>query len=454
MTPDQLFPFATAIVIVGLFLYQFLRGEFDPFAPVWLFLAGYAQVYVVQAISYREYALRARGPDVVFEANFRALWALIWFLLVYHCGVARQLAARLPRVPAYWSPGLVVGLAPPMIVWGLICAGVALRNVEVQQEENLLRQFPIMMLAAGVMLMVTGRQPDHPRPILTAWGVLVVLGYVFIWMFNGRRSHAVIGVLTGVCAWYTPRWRRPNLLALGVTGVACAMAVSLALGWRGNQKYEPTAAGFVQYLADFDPSMMLVNLNMKEKDEVPGMKEAEQKSKETEEYGGYLLMLDTVPAKSEYDYGQSYLRIFSTYIPRLIWKDKPIFGREQWIRAWIAGSEMPRDLSFTGPAISVLGAAHLNGGVIATVIVMAGLALLLRTGYDYFRFYCDRPWAQWWWAMTYYVAWLMTVNDDPMVWFYYIYGHTTLPPVVAIWLYHRIRSPRPTPPPGVSWAAC
>ena len=31
----------------------------------------------------------------------------------------------------------------------------------------------------------------------------------------------------------------------------------------------------------------------------------------------------------------------------------------------------------------------------------------------------------------------MTVNDDPFVWFYYIYGHTILPPVVFLWFYHR-----------------
>ena len=26
-----------------------------------------------------------------------------------------------------------------------------------------------------------------------------------------------------------------------------------------------------------------------------------------------------------------------------------------------------------------------------------------------------------WWTLTFYNAWFMTVNDDPMVWFYYIY---------------------------------
>jgi hypothetical protein len=439
MELDLLLACTTGAVIVALVASQLLRKGFDPFAPVWLFLAGYTQVYVVQAISYREYALRVRGQELVTQANFRALWALVWFLLVYYSGLGKRVAARLPKAPAYWSAGVITTVAPFMFLWGLICSGVALRTAtaDFTQEENLLRQFPILMLAAGVLLIVTGRQPSYPRPFMTVAGVATVAAYVLIWMFNGRRSHAVIGVLTGTCAWYLPAWKRPSLPAIVGTGFACAMVVSLALGWRGNAKYELSPAGFVEYLGDFDPSTMLVNLNLKEKDEVEGRIE-EQSSKETEEYGGFLLMMHAVPELSEYDYGQSYLRLFSTYIPRLIWKDKPIFGREQWAKAWVAGSEFNRDLNFTGPAIGVLGATQLNGGAVATVIVMAALALLLRVGYDYFRYYCDRPWAQFWWAMTYYVAWLMTVNDDPMVWFYYIYGHTTLPPVAALWIYHRL----------------
>ena len=109
------------------------------------------------------------------------------------------------------------------------------------------------------------------------------------------------------------------------------------------------------------------------------MKEKETKdhrsvSYETEEYGGFLLMMDTVPMKSDYDYGASYLRIFSTFIPRIVWVDKPIFGRDQWIAAWIAGSEMKRESYFTGPAIGILGATQLNGGAIGTLIVLACVA--------------------------------------------------------------------------------
>ena len=162
---------------------------------------------------------------------------------------------------------------------------------------------------------------------------------------------------------------------------------------------------------------------------------------ETEEYGGTLLMMDTVPAKSDYDYGSCYLRIVSTYIPRLIWRDKPIYGREEWVRAWIAGSTSKRDEDFTGPAIGLLGATQLNGGATATAIVLAVLALLTRTAYDFFRMHSTAPWAQAWWSLTYFNAWLMTVNDDPFVWFYYIYGHTTFPPLAFFWICNKLSAP-------------
>jgi hypothetical protein len=232
------------------------------------------------------------------------------------------------------------------------------------------------------------------------------------------------------------------------------VAVTLAIGWRNNMKYERSASGFVEYIGDFDPANILVNLNVGEKGNESDIKV--NKSKETEEYGGYLLMLDTVPHKSPHDYGASYLRIFSTFIPRVIWADKPYYGRDEWVAAWIAGSEFKRDKTFTGPAISVLGATQLNGGAVATVIVLAGLALLLRTGYEYFRRYAANPWAQAWWSLTFYNAWFMTVNDDPFVWFYYVYGFTIMPPTVLLWVRNRMNPENlveaPSPPSLGPWA--
>src|SRR5262249_32979121 len=151
----------------------------------------------------------------------------------------------------------VTAVSPALIAWGLICAGVALRDVEVSQEENIWRQFPLFLLIAGVLILVSGRQLAAPRPLQTLCGFAVIVTYIVIWMFNARRSHALIGVLSGVCAWYLPRLRRPNVLIVLLTGLACAFAVSIALGWRSNSRYQPTPAGFLQYLSDFDPSSIL-----------------------------------------------------------------------------------------------------------------------------------------------------------------------------------------------------
>jgi len=215
------------------------------------------------------------------------------------------------------------------------------------------------------------------------------------------------------------------LLATSIAGV---LVVAIAIGWRDNPNYERSFAGFANFLGDFKLTKTLESLNIADDDD-----DGDARSYETVEYGGFLLMMDTVPDKSAYDYGANYFRVVSTFIPRIIWPSKPLYGRNEWVNAWIAGSEMERDEDFSGPAIGILGATQLNGGAIGTLIVLASLATMLRSAYDYFRLHADVPWVQFWWSITYYVAWFMVVNDDPLVWFYYNWGFSTLPIVILMW---------------------
>ncbi len=438
---DLVYTGMTATLIVGLILSQVFRRSFDPFAPIWLFLAGYSQIYVVQAYSYRDYAYHARGEAIATAAAFRALWSLALFMAVYYSGLGKKIAAKLPRAPMNWSPTMVVALTPPMIFWGLVCSVLTLRAGTVGVEDAIYTQFPMLLLVGGVMILITGRHPSRPNAFLTILGVMTCASYSGIWMFNAKRSHALFGVLAGVCAFYLPRCRRPSMPVMAATGVACVMAVTIAIGWRGTTRYDQDLSGFVQYLSELDPSSVLVNLNLKERDGESQALSLDPVDKETEEHGGFLLMMDTVPEKSPYDYGWSYMRIFSTFIPRAIWPNKPLYGREEWVGAWMAGSKSARDEYFTGPAIGLLGATQLNGGAVATAIVLSLLALLLRTAYDYYRYHAASPWAQVWWSLTYFNSWLMTANDDPFVWFYYVYGYTTFPVVVALWVGLKLSGP-------------
>ena len=441
---DTGYVYATAATIVCYFLLRLARKSFDPFEPVWMFLTGYVHLYVVQPLSVREWALTIRGLDVVTLADQRAFWALLWFLFIYHVAPGKPLARLAPRPPARWSPGLVWGLSPLLIVWGVVCAYYVIRQsmgigddaASLSPEESLFRSFPFFLMVAGILLIVTGRRADAAGGAALALGLLIASSYVFVWMFNGKRSHSLIGVLATVCAFYVSRGKRPSWPVLISTAVCGAMVVALAIGWRNNYNYERSARGFVQYMGDFQFTSILASLNVTDgdDDEVDTRK---LKTYETIEFGGFLLMLDTVPEKSDYDHGACYLRVFSTFIPRIVWADKPIYGREQWIKAWQAGSEMKRDDDFTGPAIGILGATQLNGGALATLIVFAVVAVVMKAGYDYFLIYSGSSWVQAWWALTYFNAWFCVVNDDPSVWFYYNYGFTCAPILGLLFLANR-----------------
>ncbi len=438
---DLVYIYATVAVILTVFAWQVFRKTFDPFAPIWLFLTGYVQLYVIQAISTREWALGIRGPAIVASANFRILWALLWFLAVYHFVPAKWLSKGLPRPPRAWSVTAVWGLSPFLIAWGIVCAyavirqsmGVADDPNSVSAEAALFRSFPFVLMVAGILLLVSGGNPEAPNVTALVAGLAIPAAYVFVWMFNGKRSHALIGILCTVCAYYTTRQKRPSWPVLISTAISGAIVVTLAIGWRNNPNYERSASGFVQYLGDFEPSKILAALNVQDEEETEASLKF-VKSYEPLEYGGFLLMLDTVPEKSDHDFGACYLRCLSTFIPRIVWPDKPLYGREQWIKAWQAGSELKRDDEFTGPAIGILGATQLNGGAVATLVVLGILAVGMRVGYEYFLKYAMVPWVQAWWALTYFNAWLTVVGDDPSTWFYYNYGFSVMPTLVLLWV--------------------
>jgi len=244
----------------------------------------------------------------------------------------------------HWSMPALSVVVPVMLTWGFFCSVVMIlsgSSDETSGAGTLLRQFYFMMLAAGILLIVTGSRREKPSAMIFWAGLAVTFTFVLLWIFQGKRSPSLIGLLATSCAYYGPRFKRPPVAVLVVLAVVGSLVVAVSLAWRNQRSYERNASGFVQFLADFEPSTALVNLNLAEK-ENPKAHLKEFRSKETEEYGGFLLMFSTVPERSEYDYGASYLRLFTTFIPRIVWADKPIPGRDKWIAAWMAGSTAQR----------------------------------------------------------------------------------------------------------------
>ena len=154
-------------VMVLYFLHQVVSRSFDPFAPVWLFLVGYLQVYVFQAISFHDWAVDVRGRELVAAANFRSFWALAWFLLVYQLGPARMAARILPRPPRNWSPLLAAVVSPPLIVWGLFCANMFVSGDAPTLETFYQRRSALPLIPvrdAGCGRDARDHRPDGGRP--------------------------------------------------------------------------------------------------------------------------------------------------------------------------------------------------------------------------------------------------------------------------------------------------
>ena len=90
---DQLYVLGTAAVIVLYLIGCVLSGKFDPFAPVWLFMVGFIQIYVIQAISYR-----GSVPHLIEERLYRPAARISLGLAVH----ARRLqSGRLGTYVAY-----------------------------------------------------------------------------------------------------------------------------------------------------------------------------------------------------------------------------------------------------------------------------------------------------------------------------------------------------------------
>ena len=190
-----------------------------------------------------------------------------------------------------------------------------------------------------------------------------------------KRSHSLVGVLaTGLCLATSARLRRPSWPVLFSTAFAGALAVAVAIGWRNDRDHDRSLSGFASFLADFRVSRILQSLNVADAEE-------EVKTYETEEYGGFLLMMDTVPGKADYDCGASYNRIWSTFIAAVRMAVQAVLWRAPCVGQCLdrrLGAAPERDEEFTGPAISILGAAQLgNGGAAGTAIVIGCAALLL-----------------------------------------------------------------------------
>ena len=375
---DELYyVYATAAVIVLYFLAHVITRKFDPFAPVWLFLVGYIQVYIIQAIELPRMGGRRPWQGSGDGGQFPSAsgrWCGSWRSTTWAsagnglvCFPNRRGAGRRAQVAV---------ISPPLILWGLFCAGMLLRGGGERRDDVgrgvALPFLPVRVMVAAILLIVTGRTIDAPGR--NSCGGAVCRGCVRVDLDVQRQAIALAHRCAGHGLRLLHRASEAALLAgPDGHGVLGALVVAIAIGWRDNPNYERSFSGIRPVSsANSRSSKILESLNISDDEE-----DEEIRRYETEEYGGFLLMMDTVPDKSAYDYGANYLRVFSTFIPRISGRTNRFSAANSGstpgspARSWSATKiHRPRDRHPGGHP-----AQRRRDG---TLIVLACVALLLR----------------------------------------------------------------------------
>ena len=260
---DLMYVYAIGLIPAALLAFEVVTKRFDPFAPIWLFFVGYVHLYMLEALNLRERALGVRGIEIVREASFRGVLGapvvsvrLLRRAGTAACAVSSEAAARVVVAGGHGTDARVDR------------DRIVLHHHD--DANGVFRYRPgLRGSGAGGFVPVRddggrdhadrlGRDPTAPKPIVLALGVATAFAYVMLWMFNGKRSPSLIGALSGICAFYIARQKRPSWPVLLATAFIGAMIVSVAITWRFNRgHYDRTASGFIQFVSEFDVSQIL-----------------------------------------------------------------------------------------------------------------------------------------------------------------------------------------------------
>ncbi len=325
-------------------------------------------------------------------ANFRALWAILWFLLVYQLGIGRKLAAVLPRPPRRWSPAAVALISPPLIVWGLFCAGLAIFGGAQADStanpgmETLFLSFPVRDDGGGGP--ADRDRPDdpvRPAPFFLPAGLMVAAALradldvqrQAVALADRRAGHGLRILHDAAQAALVAGPDRDGVLGCAGGGDRHRL--------EGQPDYERSFTGFANSSA--------ISKSRRSS-------RASTSPTTRDDGGGHDLRdrrIRRLPADDGHGSRQVGLRLRRELHPRVFDVHPPdrlaeqaALRPRQWVNAWIAGSEMERDEDFTGPAIGILGATQLNGGAIGTLIVLACVALAAPHGLRVLPALCGR----------------------------------------------------------------
>ncbi len=381
-------------ILVG--IYPLIRGvlsrRLDLFEPIvmvglcFVLLIGIRGVFVIQNGSVW---LTSYDPDSVhFHRVFCLVFAysilgLVALYLGYYSGLGRRMAASVPRMQLSWDPGrvrlcmvLCLGISVAGLVLyqtflsnyrGLGLASDRFRNPaqivsnEIEMGGTVAFLFLSKFAAVGLLLSYAFARVTKRRRAVGAFALLFsgVLILYFL-NFGGGKATLLFSVFQlVVCHHYLgKRYSVRRLLPIALIVILVIMP-------------------FIGYYRGFGLDLRMLWGNLLSGFSEPGILLHPLLGRSL---GAdmFFLIIDRTPEPHPFQFGGSYLKLLTMFVPRAIWSGKP----------WSFGVEFNRTyLEGTGGASSVapllIGEAYVNFWLVGVVLVAFTFGVVLRFLYSY-----------------------------------------------------------------------
>ncbi len=371
-----------AIILAIPFALAFIKKNFDPFEPIYLWCILFGFLYLVKpAIQLIRGTSFRYGGNFLNEALIIAITGLLAFYLGYYSKIGKKIASWIPVIKSEISSKKL-----QIIAWIFIALGFLGLNQYIQisggwqafwsrphgiagqahKTTAYLYQLPELMVI-GFLLMcetiihrkITERKKTGAKGILTliAAGLGGVGIYTIIWGSRTLYSWLIIAI---IAIYFLKKRARPKLKATIGIIVLLYVVLSLVPVYRS---FMYLGSSFEKFAKNFNPIRDL----------------ASPLQSDGDEFHVYLAEVALVPESIGYDYFNLYGRFFLHPIPRLIWPDKPAFLNSKWDE-FLAKSGLG-----WGSAETMLGDFYAQLGILAVILGTFLSGIFWKTIYEYLR---------------------------------------------------------------------
>ncbi len=349
---------------------MFLIYTVSPLLSILLYDVGVDLQPTPLIITYFNESIR---PTVIFAAAL-AFTGIFAFQIGYRTKIPQRITTVMPLLPPIRRPGRLLGSAAIMAGVSLILLTLLMRSAG-GVTSYFSAGYRSHLLVIGQTTLLIGYSWLATSLLLfflwadlreSNWGRVVVVaglaGYILLNAYVGRRRIPALLIMTLVVyLYYRGRLKGAKLL---VALLGIVVYLSLGLSIRG---YTPTyyTQGLLDALSNFSSDMLVRPF-------VGG---------EQAPFEAFLVIIDTVPEQAGPAWGQTYLNIVPSLIPRAIWPSRP-----DTTAHWYLNTFFPETRgTFSGYGFYFLAEAYLNFLFLGPPLVMFVMGMFYKWAYTLFR---------------------------------------------------------------------